>query len=92
MLWMVLEGLAVGAAAGTVFFVGLWLTTRRLPASDHPALLALGSLMARMAVVIGAFLLLSRHRRWEALVAGLAGLVVARIVTVRRVKAAGGEE
>ena len=50
-------GCAAGIALGAVFFGGLWLTARRLIARPHPGLLALLSLVGRMAVLgFGMFL------------------------------------
>lgn len=50
-------GCAAGFVLGAIFFGGLWLTARRLVASPHPGLLALLSLVGRMAVLgFGMFL------------------------------------
>lgn len=50
-------GCVVGLVVGTVFFGGLWLTTRRLVTSPNPGLLALISLLGRMGVLgLGLFL------------------------------------
>lgn len=48
-----LLALGAGAAAGFVFFQGLWLTVKRLPASRNPGLLLMASLAIRMALAVG---------------------------------------
>lgn len=51
-------GCAAGIVLGAIFFGGLWLTARRLVASPHPGLLALLSLVGRLAVLgFGMFLM-----------------------------------
>jgi len=86
--WQLVIGFAAGAAAGAAFFAALWWTARRLPSARKPGLLALGSFVARLTVVLGVFYLLSRYGRWEPMVAALAGFVAARLVAVRRVRPA----
>lgn len=51
-LWLALAVLA-GAAAGLVFFGGLWYTVRRLAAAARPRLFLLQSFLLRTAVVLG---------------------------------------
>jgi len=68
---------AVGVALGWWFFTGLWWTVRRLPASRHPAALALGSLLLRMAVLIAVTYVLARVH-WSLPGFGLIGLIIAR--------------
>ena len=41
-----------GALLGGVFCGGLWWTVRQLPVAKHPALLTLGSLCLRIALVV----------------------------------------
>ena len=53
--------LAVGMGLGIFYFGGLWLTVKKLPGSQCPILLALGSYMVRLAVVLARFL--SGHGR-----------------------------
>ena len=54
-----------GLALGLIFFGGLWWTVRKAVASRQPALWFLGSLLARMAIVLAGFYL-RRRRRLEA--------------------------
>ena len=73
----------VGVALGCFYFGTLWWTVRRLREARHPALLAFGSLLARMAVTLLVFFLVMGGR-WERLIACLAGFIVARVLLVRR--------
>ena len=78
---------AAGIGLGVLYFGGLWLTVRRLPAARHPALMSLASFLARTAVtVVGIFLVMGD--RWERAAACLAGLLVARMILVRRLRPA----
>jgi F1F0 ATPase subunit 2 len=81
-----LMSLIAGAAAGVVFFTTLWYTTRALPRSNHPALLAMGSLVARMTVAGGVFLLIARSGHWEPIAAAMIGFVAVRVFAVHRVR------
>jgi len=75
-------GLVAGAAIGLVYFGGLWLTVRRLPARRRPHLWLLGSFVLRLGLALAAFYLLV-PLGWQALATGLAGLLAARQVLVR---------
>jgi F1F0 ATPase subunit 2 len=72
-----------GVVLGGFFFGGLWLTVRRLPDARHPALLTLGSLLIRTAVVAAGFCFLMGGEWMRAIVA-LAGLITTRILIIRR--------
>jgi F1F0 ATPase subunit 2 len=78
-------GLALvgGGLVGLFYFGGLWLTVRALPHTRNPALLVLGSFMGRTAVSLFALYLLM-DGRWERLLAGMAGFLLARYWMVRR--------
>jgi len=71
-----------GLGLGLFYFGGLWLTVRRLPAARQPALLALGSMLARTVVVV-AVLWLLLGLGVERLLAGVAGFLVMRTALVR---------
>lgn len=71
-----------GILLGAAFFGGLWLTVRRLPDSPAPALLALGSLLLRMTVLLAGLFLLMQGS-WERLLAALAGILAARFILTR---------
>lgn len=77
--------LAGGFALGLLFFLGLWLTVRRLPNAEHPALITLISLLGRTAAVLSGFYLLSGGR-WPPLALAVAGFVAGRTWMVRRLR------
>ncbi len=79
-LWII-AALAAGYAAGAFFYGGLRWTVGRIRLSPHPALLVLGSYLARTAVVLGA-ILLAGYGDWRRMVAAAAGLLVARFTLV----------
>jgi F1F0 ATPase subunit 2 len=68
-----------GILLGIFFYGGLWMTVRRLPTTRHPALLTLGSLLLRMGVTLGGFLLVL-DGRWQNAVATLIGFSAARFL------------
>jgi F1F0 ATPase subunit 2 len=72
-----------GALIGLFYFGGLWLTVRALPRAGNPGLLVMGSYVGRTAVSLLALYLLM-DGRWERLLAGMAGFLVARYWMVRR--------
>jgi len=67
--------IAIGALVGWVFSNGLWHTVRALPVARRPVLLIGASSLLRVALVIGAFVALTR-------IAGVPYLVVALIVFI----------
>jgi F1F0 ATPase subunit 2 len=75
----------VGTVLGLFYFGLLWVTVRRIPHSRNPALLVLGSLVGRLAVVLTAFYFVM-NGRWERLAACLLGFLVARQVMVSRIR------
>lgn len=78
---------AAGLAVGWFFFYGLWWTVRRLPEARHPALLTLGSLGLRMGASL-AVLYLVMAGDWRRLAVALGGIVVMRLILVRRLRPA----
>jgi F1F0 ATPase subunit 2 len=68
----------LGAVIGALYFGRLWRTIRRLPRLNHPMLWLLADTLARLGLVLAAFLLVSQGQ-WARLVACLAGLVAAWI-------------
>ena len=74
-----------GFALGSLYFAGLWLTVRRLPDASRPALLMLGSLVLRLAVVLAGFYLVAAGH-WARLALALLGFVGARVVIARRLR------
>lgn len=79
----------VGAAVSLVFHLGLWFTVRRIPMSPHPARLTAVSLFVRLAVVVGAFVLIARSGSWQAVFAALLAFTAVRFVVARYVKSGG---
>lgn len=79
MPWLVLTliGAVAGVLLGSVFFGGLWWTSRRLVEHQQVGLVAL-SFLARMALLTAGLIGLSQLHP-AALVGALPGLIVARI-------------
>jgi F1F0 ATPase subunit 2 len=71
-----------GLLLGMVFFGGLWWTIQHGMHSPRPALWFLGSLVARMSIVVAGFALVF-HGHWERLLACLCGFIIARWILVR---------
>lgn len=71
-----------GLLAGGLFFGGLWLTVRRLPAARHPGLLMAASTLARFAGALAIFFLAGRGH-FDRVLACLAGFAIARWLIVR---------
>jgi len=78
--------LAAGCAAGYFYFAGLWWTAQRLPISRFPVLLASGSFLVRMAVLVLGFIWAAGDGRWERVLFALAGVIAVRFFLVRRVQ------
>ena len=73
---------AAGLGLGALYFIALWKTVRKIPDTQSPARLILGSLVVRMAVVLPAFyFVMSGH--WERLVMALIGFILARKLLTR---------
>jgi F1F0 ATPase subunit 2 len=86
--------LVAGAAAGVLYFGGLWWTVRRLPRSRQPHVLAFASFALRLTAVVGAVVALA-FWHWLCALGAMAGLLVARTVMVHRLgpaRTAGGPE
>lgn len=73
----------VGLAVGWFFFAGLYWTVRRLATTRHPAALSLGSLLLRLGISLAALYGVMAGD-WRRLAAALAGIIIMRIVLVRR--------
>lgn len=72
-----------GIGLGVFYFGGLWLTMRRLPDSQRPELLTLGSFLGRSAVCIFGFYLII-GTGLEGLAFSLAGFIFTKIAMVCR--------
>ena len=77
-----------GIGLGAFYFGGLWLTLRYLPEARSPGLVTLVSFAGRtLLTLLGMYFVMGG--RWQRLAACLAGMVVARVVLVRRLGTAG---
>jgi F1F0 ATPase subunit 2 len=84
-LYLLGLSIAAGLAAGTVYFIGLWWTVRRLKTSRRPTLLTLASFVLRAVLVLVVFYLAARGH-WEGFIGCLAGFVLARLAVTRRLR------
>jgi F1F0 ATPase subunit 2 len=75
-----LLALLTGGVLGLVFFGGLWWTVRQAAAFRHPALAVLVSLLLRMALTLGGFLLVAGDK-WQRWLLCLLGFIAARAAT-----------
>lgn len=74
---------AAGMALGAFYFISLWQTVRRLPATENPVRLMMGSLVLRMAVLTaGFYFVMGGH--WERLAVALLGFIVIRKILTYR--------
>jgi len=76
-----LSGLA-GILLGGIFFGGLWWTVRKGVTAKHPAMWFMGSMAARMSIVLVGFYLVG-GTHWQRLVFCLLGFILARLIVVR---------
>jgi F1F0 ATPase subunit 2 len=75
-----------GAALGTLHFVGLWCTVRRLPRTRHPGVLVLFSSVLRIAVsMVGLWALMAAEP--ARLIAALVAFLLARVLLGARLGA-----
>ena len=73
---------AVGLALGAGYATMLWITVRRLPRMRYPAIELPVSAALRVVLPL-AGLYLVMDGRWERLLIGLSGFVVARLIATR---------
>jgi F1F0 ATPase subunit 2 len=79
--------LLYGIALGSVYFVALWATVRRIARQRRAGTWIAASLAIRLALVLVSFALAVRWGGWPALVAVLAGFVAARSLLAHRLRA-----
>lgn len=84
--FMLALSFAAGTILGTFYFLGLWLTLKRLPYSRKPVFLTLGSFFGRTGVSLLGFYLVVRGGHLERLLACFLGFMLMRFVTVRRLR------
>jgi F1F0 ATPase subunit 2 len=86
--------LAAGLGLGLAYFVGLWFTVQRMPTSNHPMALAMGSFMLRlMLIMLGLYWVADGD--WQRMILALGGVLIARWVMTKTLgvaKAEGIEE
>jgi F1F0 ATPase subunit 2 len=73
---------AVGLVLGGAYFGGLWYTTLRLPQARHPGYLIAASACIRLGLLAAALYAMA-PQGWQALAAGLVGILLARGIFVR---------
>ena len=78
-----LLALASGMGLGSLYFVGLWLTVRRVAQSRLGGLGLLTSLLLRLALIAVGLYLVPGHR-WQDYLAALLGILAARGYWTRR--------
>ena len=76
------SALIVGVLLGAIFFGGLWWTVRQGVLSKQPVLWFFSSLLLRMCIVLLGFYFIFGDD-WQRLLAGLFGLIIARIIVTR---------
>lgn len=81
-LWQLAIALLAGSAIGLFYFAGLWLTVTRIPSSNNPHLLLIGSFGLRLAVTLAAFYSLTPWG-WQALAVAMVGLLITRQLLTR---------
>ncbi|MCD8499233.1 MAG: hypothetical protein LRY35_04730 [Clostridiales bacterium] len=81
----VLQGIAIGALLGFLFFVGLWLTIQKGLVSAHPGIWFALSLLLRLGMGVLGFVWAARQG-WQQLVAALGGFIVVRSVLSGRAR------
>ena len=74
--------LMTGGVLGGIFFGGLWWTVRKCVSAKQPALWIFGSGLLRMAITLAGFYFIA-DGHWQRLLAGLLGLVAARMIVIR---------
>jgi len=78
--------LLAGISLGTIFFGGLWWTTRKGVLSPRPAVWFFGSLVLRAIIAAAGFIFVA-HGDWRRLVACLLGFLLARFLVMRLARA-----
>lgn len=80
--YQLILGVLGGLLMGLLFFGGLWLTVRRLPSSHSPMRLMLASFVFRTAGIALGFYGLARFGGWVAVLSGLGGMLLMRMLLV----------
>jgi F1F0 ATPase subunit 2 len=75
--------LPIGFALGIFYFTCLWFTVQRLPRTQHPVLLMVGSGIARLGIALLGFYLIA-GQQWQFLLIALVGFLLARSLLIAR--------
>ena len=78
----IIGALAIGTFLGALFFGGLWWTVHRGLTAANPALWFGVSALTRMAILLSGLYYVARAG-WPSLIAGLCGILIARIAATR---------
>ncbi len=73
-----------GVAFGSIYFLTLWWMVQKLASGRGASGWVAASIVARLALVVGSFLIVILWGSWPAVLAALVGFVAARMVLVRR--------
>jgi F1F0 ATPase subunit 2 len=85
-LFILILDLVAGIMLGILYFGGLWLTVKNLPASKNPYILTLGSFFCRTVISLFGFYLVARGGHWERLLVCLSGFILMKIFLVYRLR------
>jgi len=77
---------AGGMILGGLYFSGLWFTVQRIQQEKHPAFWIIASLVFRMALLLIAFYFVLSVGSWVHLLAVLAGFIVLRMISTRKMR------
>ena len=83
MMMVLMAAFAAGSVLGAIYFIALWQTVRRLPATKSTVRLLLGSFILRIAVVMAGFYFVTGGH-WERLAAAMLGFIVIRKILIYR--------
>jgi len=84
-IFHLLIALISGFSLGIFYFVSLWVTVRKLPTTQMPIRLFIGSYLGRISItLLGFYLVINGH--WERALVGLLGFLLARILLVNRLQ------
>ena len=83
----IIGALAIGMLLGALFFGGLWWTVHRGLTAANPALWFGVSALTRMAIIVSGLYYVARAG-WPSLVAGLCGILIARVAATRLTRVA----
>ncbi len=85
MIWLlpVAEGFVTGVILGLIYFLGLWVTVRKLAQRQHTGLWMMTSLMLRLGFVLTGFYFLMGTAGWQGLLAALPGFSLMRLMLTR---------